>query len=250
VTAATLAIVPLADGDASVSVYVQLGLGMLLYQFAIGAANDLADREVDAAAKPWKPLVRGDLRPVEARAVVAACVAGGLIVTLALPLGAWLVGIAGLACGLAYDAALKRTVLSFLPLSLALPLVPVWVFLAVDAWEPLLWWVFPLGVLFGASLHLANQLPDLATERIRGAAHRAGARRAALLAFGLFGAGASLAVVVLLFESRPRAALAGAAAFLAMVLAPRATRVFGRDGLFGVLAVTTAVIAVVFLSAV
>ncbi len=38
---------------------LQLGLSMLLLQFAIGAANDWADAPTDARAQPWKPIPSG-----------------------------------------------------------------------------------------------------------------------------------------------------------------------------------------------
>ena len=49
VTAVTVALLPLADRDARFALYVELGLGMLCFQFAIGAANDAADAALDAA---------------------------------------------------------------------------------------------------------------------------------------------------------------------------------------------------------
>jgi 4-hydroxybenzoate polyprenyltransferase len=162
------------------------------------------------------------------------------------------VGAAGLACGLIYDVSLKRTALSWLPLSIALPLVPAWVFLAAGEWRGLLWWAFPLGVLFGLALHLANQAPDVHSGNepgVHGAAHRMGARRAALLAVALYGVATSATVLVLVFVAPARSGLVAAAGGIFLLLAPRASRFFGRDGLFGLMAMTTAIIAVVFLSA-
>ena len=174
----TLALVPFADRGASVALYVQLGLGMLLFQFAIGAVNDIADAEDDAARGRDKPIPRGLISRRTASMVAVMCLAGGLIVTSTLDLGVWFIGIAGLACGLVYDTALKRTRLSWVPLSLAIPLVPAWVFLAADAWEPLLWTAFPAGMLIGSAIHFANELPDIEPGRpAGGAAHLAGAHR-------------------------------------------------------------------------
>jgi len=252
VTAVTVALVPLADSDAAVSVYLWLGIGMLCFQFSIGAANDVVDRFDDAVAKPWKPIPSGAV-PRRVAVGLAALLAGtGLAVTAGMPVGAWLLGAAGLACGLVYDVSLKRTALSWLPLAVALPLVPAWVFVAADAWDALLWWAFPLGITLGLALHLANQAPDARDGKepdVRGIAHRLGGRRAALLAISLFGLATLVAVLVLLFVSPGRAALAGAAGLLVFVMAPRASRYFGRDGLFGLLAMSTGVLAVVFLSA-
>lgn len=252
VAAVTAALVPLADNGAPVSLYLELGLGMLCFQFSIGVANDVVDRLDDAAAKPWKAIPCGAVSARAATLLAALLAGAGLVVTAGLPFGAWLVGAAGLACGLVYDVSLKRTAFSWLPLSVALPLVPAWVFLAAEEWRGLLWWAFPLGVLFGLALHLANQAPDVSSGNepgVRGAAHRMGGRRAALLAIAVNGVGTSAAVILLLFVAPARAALVAAAGAILLLLAPRASRFFGRDGLFGLMAMTTAVIAVVFLSA-
>ncbi|MGH2611341.1 MAG: UbiA family prenyltransferase, partial [Tepidiformaceae bacterium] len=108
VAAVTVAIVPFADPDADVALYVVLGLGMLCYQFAIGVANDLADAATDAVSKPWKPIARGAVSRRAAVLLCAAFVGAGMLVTSGLDLWPWLVGIAGLACGLAYDMQFKR----------------------------------------------------------------------------------------------------------------------------------------------
>jgi 4-hydroxybenzoate polyprenyltransferase len=251
VAAVTVGLVPLADSGASPWLYAQLGPGMLLYQFAIGAANDVVDARDDAEAKPGKPIPSGRVTLGAARTVAAASLLGGLAVTAPMDLTAWLVGIAAVSCGLAYDFRLKRTRLSWLPLSVALPLVPAWVFVAAGEWSTVLWWAFPIGVLLGAAVHFANELPDIRPgARTRGAVHEAGRRRSYAVAMGAFGAGASIATVVLALTEPVRGILAAIVSVLAFSLAPRSTRLFGRDGLFGVLAMATAVLAVVFVSAV
>lgn len=252
VTVAVLAMVPLANRRATAADYLVLGLGMLCFQCAIGAANDALDAGDDASAKPWKPIPAGLVTP-RAAAVLAAALAGaGLVVTFSLDTLPWLIGLTGLGLGMAYNAVFKRTAISWLPLALALPLVPAWVFTALDAWTPFLWWAFPIGLLLGPAIHFANQLPDIRGDRASGslgAAARVGWRRAALAAYGLYGLGASVAAIVLLFESPARAGFAAATGVATMILAPRGARLFGRDGLFGVLAVNALVLATVFLSA-
>ena len=42
-TALTVALVPLADRNAGIGLYLALGLGMLAYQFSIGVTNDIID---------------------------------------------------------------------------------------------------------------------------------------------------------------------------------------------------------------
>jgi protoheme IX farnesyltransferase len=250
VAGVTAALVPFADSGATPGLYVQLGLGMLLYQFAIGATNDISDAEDDAAAKPGKPLAAGRVSPRAARLTAISCLLGGLAVTAPLALGPWMIGVGGASLGLAYNFWLKRTPFSWLPLSLALPLVPVWAFAAADAWDAFLWWAFPVGVLFGAAVHFANELPDLgAGTRTRGAAHLAGRRRAYGIAMASFGAGLSLVVIVLATRAPAQAAFVAIAGIVAFLLSPRATRLFGRNGLFGIVSATAALAAIAFVSA-
>jgi 4-hydroxybenzoate polyprenyltransferase len=252
VAGVTVAMIPLADTGASAALYVQLGLGMLLFQFAIGATNDSIDHLADAAEKAWKPIPSGAVDRRAADSVALGCAAAGLLLTFSLDLGAWLIGVAGLSCGLAYDFWLKRTALSWLPLSLALPLIPAWVYVSTGTWDPLLWWAFPLGAMLGLAVHLANQLPDATRDGAAGLPALApllGPRRAALAAYGLFGIALSSAAVVLAFEDSVRAGLVAATGAVAGVLIPRAGRLFGRDGVFGVVAVSAAVAGLVFVSA-
>lgn len=253
VAALTVVLALYADPDANRFVYVQLGLGMLFFQFAIGITNDIVDADSDRQEKPWKPLARGAIARQPAVFMAAACAGGGLLLTVSLPLVAWLLGAAGLFCGLAYDIYFKRTPLSWLPYSVAFPLLPAWVFAALDAWDALLWWVFPLGALLGLALHLANQAPDIEGDRrsgVVGSAQRLGGRRSRAAAIAIFGTVGSVAVVVLLFESPGHALIAAIDAALVLMLAPRAQVFFGRDGLFGLLSASSAVLAIVFLSAV
>ena len=238
VASVTVLLVPLADSDAGLALYLRLGLGMLCYQFAIGAANDVLDEELDRATKPGKPLAAGRVSRPFAIGVAVGSAGLGMLITLGLDPGPWAIGLAGLFLGLAYDGGIKRTGLSWLPMALAFPLIPAFVFTAAGVWEPLLWWAFPVGLLFGFAVHMANQIPDIAADsanRVRGAAHRVGTRRALGLALAGFGAGVSLAAGI---------------GLMVLSAGPRATRLFGRDGLFGVIAVSSGVVAVVLLSAV
>lgn len=247
-----MAIALLAIDHPETATVVVLGAGMLCFQFAIGLANDIVDAPDDAKAKPWKAIPRGVLSRQAAVVAAAGFACVGLVVTSGLPFLAWLVGMAGLACGLVYDVQLKRTALSWLPLSVALPLVPVWVFTAFEAWDHLLWWVLPLGALLGLALHLANQLPDLQDEKgAKGTAHRLGARQSFRGAIGIFGVAGGVACIVLLFAGEPgRAGLCAVSVVFAGSLSGRSVVLFGRDGLFGLLAASTGAIGVVFLSAV
>lgn len=253
VTAVTVGLIPLASRDAPASTYLALGFGMLLFQFAIGAANDAADAAADTAAGRAKPVPSGLVSPQQARLAAALLAGAGLVATMGLGTGTWLIGLAGLGCGLAYDLVLKGTVLSWLPWCIAFPLIPAWVWSATGEWEPLLWWVLPCGFLFGLAVYLANQAPDVEGDRgagVEGLAQGLGALASARLAVGIFGLAASVVVAVLLVVSEPARAMAAAlVGFLALMLSVRAPLRFGRSGLFGVLATSSGLLALVFLSA-
>jgi 4-hydroxybenzoate polyprenyltransferase len=65
-------------------------------------------------------------------------------------------------------AGLKRTPVSWLPYLIALPLVPIWAWLVMDAFQPRLLWLYPLGALMIVAIHLAQVLPDIDGDRRRG----------------------------------------------------------------------------------
>lgn len=251
VTAVTIAIALIAIPSPPVGTTAVLAVSMLCYQLAIGVANDLVDARDDTAAKPWKAIPRGVVSRRQALTGVVALAGAGMGVSSVLRGEAWIVGMAGLACGLAYDVQLKRTVFSWLPFAIAIPLIPVWVFLAFDRWHWLLWASFPLGALLGLALHLANQAPDVPKETaVRGLAHHLGTERAANLALGLFGLAGALAVVVLLVATASlQALLVAATVLIAGIMSRRAVATFGPDGLFGLLAMSSALLAGLFVSA-
>jgi 4-hydroxybenzoate polyprenyltransferase len=143
-------------------------LAMLGGQLAIGATNELVDLPFDRVGKPWKPLASGDVSIRGARGMVVI----GLLLMVAFgwrfgPLALTLLA-AGTALGLAYDLWFKRTVWSWLPYLLALPLLPIWVFAALGKPEPRLLLLYPLGALATVGVHFAQALPDVAIDRAAG----------------------------------------------------------------------------------
>jgi len=188
-------------------------------QATVGVVNDLRDRDLDAVAKPEKPLVSG-------RATVrgAACV-GVVALIMALVAGAalgrlsLLFVLAMTAAGLVYDLWLKRTAVSFLPYIFGLPILPIWAWICVRDAPSRLWLTYPLGVLVGFGLHLANALPDAerdAAGGVRGIVQVVGTRVALILCLTSFAL--TILIVAALTAARRDVAviimISGAAALL------------------------------------
>ena len=243
--------------DASIMVRM-LGV-MLCAQCAIGVANDYFDRDLDAVTKPWKPVAAGLVSPGWAMLLTLGLGVTAAGVAATLGPGSFALAMLGMASGLAYDARLKRSLLSAVPYMVAIPTLPFWVWLTLGAWTPVLWWLLPLGSLIGLALHLANTLPDLegdAANGVTGLAHRLGARTSMLLAYASFAAALALSAVlatVVDYDARyylPAlvvgiAALAGSGAAFA-VRRNESTLQLG----FGALSLASAALAVGWLAAV
>jgi 4-hydroxybenzoate polyprenyltransferase len=151
---------------------------MLGIQVSIGALNDLVDEPNDTRQKPRKPIPSGLVGRRAAWVVVV--LGGGAGLTLSAVSG-WATAIAAVGClglGYAYDLRLSRTALSWLPLSLALPLLPIHAWLgAIDTIPAGLVTLVPIGVLGGGGLALANGLVDVERDARSG-------RRAVAVALG------------------------------------------------------------------
>jgi 4-hydroxybenzoate polyprenyltransferase len=177
-----------ADGVPGSGDLARLLLAMLGSQVAIGAVNEVVDAELDAVAKPQKPIPAG-LVSRRAALIVAAC---SLVAMVWFSAGfGWesllLCGV-GTAAGLAYDLWFKRTLLSWLPYLLALPLIPIWVWTAIDQFESGLLALYPLGALAIVGVHLGQALPDVASDRASGVINLVsalGERRAIVACWGL-----------------------------------------------------------------
>jgi 4-hydroxybenzoate polyprenyltransferase len=143
-------------------------LAMLGGQLVIGVTNEIVDYADDAAFKPDKPLPRGDvsLRGAQAMLVVGLVLMVGFGLSLGLTSFALL--LLGSGFGVVYDLWLKRTRWSWLPYLLALPLLPIWVFVTLGRPEPRLLLLYPLGALATVGVHFAQALPDVAADRAAG----------------------------------------------------------------------------------
>ena len=196
--AASSLIASLAGADPSTA--ARLGLSMLGLQTSIGALNDLVDEPLDAGQKPGKPLPRG-LVSRRAAAIVAVVTALAGLALSAPSGGPTLIaafGVIGL--GYAYDIRLSRTSLSWLPLALALPVLPIHAWLgATGRVAPGLLTLVPAAVLAGTALAIGNGLVDVerdASTGRRGIAVAIGPTAAWLVNVGLFAAVIALAVTL------------------------------------------------------
>lgn len=165
--AATFALALLAGG--SVPVALRLGLGMTAIQFSIGALNDLADAPRDRGRTPVKPLAEGLVSLTRARVIALAAATVGFTLAAASGVPTLLVAVAGAACGYAYDVRLSRTAWAWLPLAVALPLVPVYAWLGAAGSVPdQVVTLVPIAMLAGGGLAVGNALADLHADATSG----------------------------------------------------------------------------------
>lgn len=247
------------DGAPSTPVLARLAAAMFCAQAAIGAANDYCDRDLDTQTKPYKPIVRGLIDPTSTIVLAAAFViAAGALASTFGPLSV-AAGAAGLAAGLAYDVRLKRSVLSPLPFMVALPALPIWVWVSLDHFTNELWWLLPFAPLAALAVHLSNTLPDLESDTrvgVRGLAHTMGLKANLTLAWGSFALALALAAALglyldydwpfFLLGALPAAILLAAAMATYVVRPGPASLQIG----FGLIGIATACLAAGWLAAV
>jgi len=135
---------------------------MVCLQVSIGAVNDLADVEFDRIAKPAKPIPAGLVSPGVARAWAAGSVLLSLLLAAPSGIPTLVVGMLCVSLGYVYDLRLSRTALSWLPLALALPLVPVFAWLGATGEVPRgLVALVPIAMLAGGALLVGNGIVDV-----------------------------------------------------------------------------------------
>lgn len=176
-----------ADGIPRIGRFADLLLAMLGAQVAIGTVNELRDAKTDARVKPEKPIPAGLVTVRGARFITAVALA--VMVWFGAQLG-WqslTLCAAGTAVGLAYSLWFKRSWFAWLPYLIALPLLPIWVFTALDefGWQLLI--LYPLGAFAVVAVHLSQSLPDVEADKasdVRNLTSALGERRALLLCLG------------------------------------------------------------------
>jgi 4-hydroxybenzoate polyprenyltransferase len=231
--ASVLLAVVAAHGWPGNALALRLAGTMLAVQSAIGIVNDIVDRELDAAAKPWKPIPSGAVPLGLARGLGALAILAALLLGASLGLAAFVLSTAGMCVGLAYDRWLKRSAFSSLTYAVALPLVPLWVWTAQDRFTPSLLWVWPLGLVLGGALQLLNALPDLETDAaggVHGTAQRLGRRDALIAGWGGYLVSCVLALGLGLVLGHERKVLLGGTALALMLLAVAVLTFMRRPG--------------------
>ncbi|MEO8289201.1 MAG: UbiA family prenyltransferase [Chloroflexota bacterium] len=173
-------------------------------QFSISAFNDYFDRDVDRG-RADKPVAAGAIGP--AVAALVGTLFGAVCLLLSLPFGIWFVLLTaiGLGGGLLYDAGLKYTALSWLPFSVAFPTLPLWAWVGVHPggdFPAQLFWAVPVAGVMVLGIHLADTIPDLASDTeagVLGLAHRLGMNRSLALCWAAFGTCMLMTVLLAFF---------------------------------------------------
>lgn len=138
---------------------------MLGGQLAVGAVNELVDADLDAVAKPEKPIPAG---LVSRRGAWLVTIAGLLLMTvlsLRFSLTVFLLAALGTGVGIAYSLWFKRTIWSWVPYLIALPLLPIWVWTALSTMRPGLLAIYPIGAAAVVAVQIAQSMPDLEVDR-------------------------------------------------------------------------------------
>jgi 4-hydroxybenzoate polyprenyltransferase len=222
---------------------------MLCLQFAIGITNDLADRDSDALSKPYKPLSRGAVDARSAAILALALMVAGLSVAATINAATLAFFVAGLGAGLAYNFALRRTVVSWVPWWAGIAALPLAAYASAGGLSIRLLLILPLTGLVAFGLYLANAAPDIEHDRALRHASIAvalGPDRSRQFAVLTIGVAAVLAIVFAAPDPQTSWVLRAAGGVLlvalAAVLAVRMTRPFP------ILAVAIAIFAIAWLA--
>lgn len=206
VSAITVLLVFISGFNSSNFFLLRIGIIMLFIQFSIGISNDLLDQVYDTRAKQHKPIPSGMVNPH--MAVFLFVLLTSVAIILSLPLGfkqLWIL-LLGLSCGLAYNLGLKRTLFSWLPLSLAVPTLLLWVMSLTSNISSLLSWTYLIGLFLGPALNLANQIADAEAAAVSGEKsliYYLGIKNSSRICSLLFLFTALIIVLIMIFTGRP-----------------------------------------------
>jgi 4-hydroxybenzoate polyprenyltransferase len=157
-----------ADGWPGFADFACLLGAMFGAQLAIGAVNELVDADLDAVAKPEKPIPAGLVSRRGARIVTLTGLLLMILFSFRFSLAAFLLCALGAGVGIAYSIWFKRTIWGWVPYLIALPLIPIWVWSALSSVDPGLFAIYPIGAAAVISVQIAQSLPDLDADRDSG----------------------------------------------------------------------------------
>ncbi len=174
-------------------------LAMFGGQLAIGAVNEIVDADLDALTKPAKPIPAGLVSRRGAWTVAIAGCLAMVIFSLRFDIPVFLVCALGTGVGIAYSVWFKRTIWSWIPYLIALPLLPIWVWLALSEVDPGLYAIYPIGAAAVIAVQIAQSIPDVEADAhggVRTLAVALGPEGARLTCWGALGLAAVLAAVL------------------------------------------------------
>jgi 4-hydroxybenzoate polyprenyltransferase len=186
VATATFALIA-AGGWPGTGTIVRLLGAMLGAQLAIGAMNEIVDADLDAIAKPDKPIPAGLVSRRGAGIVVVVGIVLMSALSLGFGVGSFLLCALGTGAGIAYSVWFKRTIWSWIPYLVALPLLPIWVWATLDTVRTGILAVYPIGVAAVVAVQIAQSFPDIEADRrtgVRTLAVALGATRARRVCWG------------------------------------------------------------------
>ncbi len=196
-------------------------LAMFGGHLAIGAVNELVDADLDARTKPSKPIPAGLVSRRGAWTVIIAGLAAMTVASLQFDLAVFLVCALGTGVGIAYSLWFKRTIWSWVPYLIALPLLPIWVWLALSEVDAGLFAIYPIGAAAVIAVQIAQSIPDVRSDtegNVRTLAVALGEDRARWICWGSLGLAAGLAVVLAPWlTSSARYVVVAAVATLALI---------------------------------
>lgn len=188
-----------AGGWPGLGPMTRLLVAMLGGQLAIGAVNELVDADLDALAKPAKPIPSGLVSLRGARTVAVGGTVAMAIFSLTFGLDAFGLCALGTGAGVVYSFRFKRTIWAWVPYLFALPLLPIWVWTALSSVRPGMFATYPIGTAAVLAVQIAQSLPDVDADGrsgVRTLAVALGAERARRICWGAMLLAAILAALL------------------------------------------------------
>ena len=157
------------DGSPPWHEVVRVALVMASTLVAASIFNDAANVEFDHKAHVWRPIPSGLVRVDQARRIAALAAVGALVVAASLDWIALLLVFATLLLTYLFSAHMRSTYFAWIAWSFSFALVPLWIAESVDAFDEVLWWAFPVGIVAGFAAYLVIKLPDYERDNADGA---------------------------------------------------------------------------------